>query len=56
MKNLQTFEEFLNESLNESNEEIVFSVDDDKLDQILNSKFSRQLDYKDDKGDSLSSL
>ena len=52
MKNLQTFEEFLNESLNESNDEIVFSIDDDKLDQMLNSKFSRQLDYKDDKGDS----
>jgi hypothetical protein len=53
MKNLHTFEEFLNESLNENaKDEIVFSIDDDKLDQMLNSKFSRQLDYKDDKGDS----
>jgi len=42
----------VNESVNESNDEIVFSVDDDKLDQLLNSRFSRQLDYKDDKGDS----
>ena len=48
MKNIQSFEEFLNES----NNEVTFSVDDDKLDQMLNSKFSRQLDYKDDKGDS----
>ncbi len=52
MKNLITFEEFLNESLNEAKDEIVFSIDDDKLDQMLNSRFSRQLDYKDDKGDS----
>ncbi len=52
MKNLHTFEEFLNESLNESKDEIVFSIDDDKLDQMLNSRFSRQLDYKDDGGDS----
>jgi hypothetical protein len=52
MKNLITFEEFVNESLNEAKDEIVFSIDDDKLDQMLNSKFSRQLDYKDDKGDS----
>jgi hypothetical protein len=48
MKHIQTFESFLNES----NDEIIFSVDDDKLDQLLNSRFSRQLDYKDDEGDS----
>lgn len=48
MKHLHTFESFLNES----KDEITFSIDDDKLDQILNSKFSRQLDYKDEGGDS----
>lgn len=37
----------------ESSNEVIFSVDDDKLDQMLNARFSRQLDYKDDKGDSL---
>ena len=49
MKHLNTFEHFLNEG----KDEIIFSVDDDKLDQMLNARFSRQLDYKDDKGDSL---
>ena len=48
MEHVKTFESFLNEA----KDEIVFSIDDDKLDQMLNSKFSRQLDYKDDKGDS----
>ena len=42
----------VNESVNESVNEVTFSVDDDKLDQMLNSKFSRQLDYKDNGGDS----
>ena len=49
MKHLNTFEHFLNEG----KDEVIFSVDDDKLDQMLNARFSRQLDYKDDKGDSL---
>jgi hypothetical protein len=49
MKHIQTFENFLNESGNE----VIFSVDDDKLDQMLNARFTRQLDYKDIKGDSL---
>jgi len=49
MKHIPTFESFLNESSNE----VIFSIDDDKLDQLLNARFSRQLDYKDDKGDSL---
>jgi hypothetical protein len=52
MKNIPTFEAFLNES----KDEIIFSVDDDKLDQILHSKFERQLDYEDIKGDSYYSL
>lgn len=49
MKHLNTFERFLNEG----KDEVIFSVDDDKLDQMLNARFSRQLDYADDKGDSL---
>jgi len=49
MKHIQTFESFLNEA----KDEIIFSVDDDKLDQMLNARFSSQLDYKDDRGDSL---
>jgi hypothetical protein len=48
MKHIQTFGSFLNES----KDEIIFSIDDDKLDQMLNARFSRQLDYADDKGDS----
>ena len=38
--------------LAESANDVIFSVDDNKLDQILNSRFSRQLDYGDIKGDS----
>jgi len=52
MKNILTYEEFLNESKNE----IIFSVDDEKLDNILHAKFGRQLDYEDVKGDSYYSL
>ena len=48
MEHIHTFESFLNES----NNEVIFSIDDDKLDQMLNSRFSSQLDYKDDGGDS----
>ena len=48
MKNIQTFESFLNENSND----VIFSVDDDKLDTMLTSKFGRQLDYTDVKGDS----
>ncbi len=48
MKNVQTFDEFINES----SREVIFSVDDYKLDQMLNSRFSRQLDYAEVKGDS----
>jgi len=52
MKNILTYEAFLNESKNE----IIFSVDDEKLDNILHAKFGRQLDYEDVKGDSYYSL
>ena len=48
MKHIRTFESFVNEAQNL----VTFSVDDDKLDQMLNARFSRQLDYKDDRGDS----
>ena len=40
------------ESLSESKDEIIFSVDDEKLDQMLNARFSRQLDFKNYKSDS----
>ena len=40
------------ESLNESSREVIFSVDDDKLDSMLNSRFERQLDFTEVKGDS----
>ena len=53
MKNLQTFEEFLNES---NHNLITFSIDDEKLDQILHDFHERELDYVDDKGDSLYTL
>jgi hypothetical protein len=52
MNYIQTFESFLNES----GPEVIFSVDDDKLDQMLNARFSSQLDYKDITGDSYYSL
>ena len=48
MKHIHTFENFLNESSGE----IVFSVNDDKLDNMLNNRFSSALDFKDVKGDS----
>jgi hypothetical protein len=35
---------------------VLFSIDDDKLDQILNDKFARNLDFEDIKGDSYYSL
>jgi hypothetical protein len=38
--------------INESSGEIVFSVNDDKLDNMLNNRFSSALDFKDVKGDS----
>lgn len=53
MKNLKTFEEYINES---NNNLITFSVDDEKLDQILHDFHERELDYVDDKGDSLYTL
>jgi hypothetical protein len=53
MKHIHTFESFLNES---AGNEVIFSVDDDKLDNMLNSRFSSQLDYQDIKGDSFYSL
>lgn len=48
---------YVGESVNEEvnpkfKDEVIFSVDDDKLDQMLNARFSRQLDYKDVGSDS----
>jgi hypothetical protein len=48
MKHIHTFESFLHES----KDEIKFSIDDDKLDQLLQAKFGKEIDYKDVKGDS----
>lgn len=52
MKHIQLFEQFINEN----KDEVIFSVDNEKLDQILHSKFGRKLDYEDIKGDSYYSL
>jgi hypothetical protein len=66
MKHVKTFESFLNEGGAEgskirqellskpggiSEDDVVFSVDDEKLDQLLNSRFSRQLDFQKVNGD-----
>lgn len=48
MKHLQTFNSFLNEG----KDEIIFSVNDEKLDHLLHDFHKRELDYKDIKGDS----
>ena len=60
MKKLITYEDFLNEARMKDTyrhkDVIFFMVDDDKLDQILNDKFARNLDFKDIKGDSYYSL
>ena len=53
MKHIHTFESFLNEA---NGSEIIFSVDDDKLDNMLHSRFRNQLDYQDIQGDSFYSL
>ena len=53
MKHIKTFESFLNETVGNV---VIFSVDDDKLDNMLNSRFSSQLDYQDIQGDSFYSL
>jgi len=52
MKHIQTFESFINEA----KDEIIFSVDDEKLDQMLHSRFGKKLDYEDVKGDSYYAL
>jgi hypothetical protein len=60
MKKLITYEDFLKEARMKDTyrhkDVILFSVDDDKLDQLLNDKFARNLDYEDIKGDSYYSL
>ena len=52
MNRIHTFESFLNES----KDEVIFSIDDDKLDQLLHAKFSKEIDYEDVKGDSYYAL
>ena len=52
MKHIHTFESFLYES----KDEVIFSIDDDKLDQLLHAKFSKEIDYEDVKGDSYYAL
>ncbi len=67
MKKLHTFESFLNESMRSGKSkvrevllkkpggigenDVVFTVDDDKLDDLLHSKFHRQLDFQNVDGD-----
>lgn len=48
MKHVPAFQEFLNEN----NNAIIFSVDDDKLDQLLQAKFGKEIDYENIKDDS----
>jgi len=60
MRKLPTYEDFLTEARMKDtfkhSDVILFSVDDDKLDQMLNDKFARNLDFKDIKGDNYYSL
>ena len=60
MEKLPTYNEFINEARMKDtfkhSDVILFSVDDDKLDQMLNDKFARNLDFKEVKGDSFYSL
>jgi hypothetical protein len=60
MKHIPTFNNFINEARMKTtykhSDVVLFSIDDDKLDQILNDKFARNLDFEDIKGDSYYSL
>lgn len=47
MKHIHTFESFLNEG----KDIVTFSVNDDKLDQLLHDHHGRELDYANIKGD-----
>jgi hypothetical protein len=51
MKNIKTFEEYVNEQLSESYQFVVFSVDDEKLDQLLHQNFKKSIDYFKEGGD-----
>ena len=51
MKNIKSFQEFVNEQLFENYTFITFSVDDEKLDQLLHKNFSKSIDYFKDGGD-----
>ena len=52
MKHIKTFESFLNEAI----DSVTFSVNDEKLDQLLHSKHGKELDYVTIKGDEFYSL
>lgn len=68
MKHISTFEKFLAEAMSPGSyqiraamkklnvglkdDDIVFTVDDEKLDQMLNLRFNRQLDFQEVNGDS----
>jgi hypothetical protein len=52
MKHLKTFESFLNEA----KDSVTFSVNDEKLDQLLHDFHERELDYVKVKGDDFYSL
>jgi hypothetical protein len=68
MKHIHTFESFLNEAIGSGgyqiraalkklksglkDDDIVFTTDDEKLDQMLNSRFNSQLDIQEVNGDS----
>jgi hypothetical protein len=47
-----TAQEMFESFLHEDKDEIIFSIDDDKLDQLLQAKFGKEIDYEDVKGDS----
>jgi len=51
-----TAQEMFESFLNEGKDDIIFSIDDDKLDQILHSTFVKKLEYEDIEGDSYYAL
>lgn len=57
MKNIPTLEEFIIESyMNEAKDSVTFSINDEKLDQLLHDHHGRELDYVKIRGDEFYSL
>jgi hypothetical protein len=58
MKNLPTFEQFINETAiiekfkREKPTDVVFTINDEELDELLQDKFKLELEYQEVKGDS----